>query len=241
MSEQDIEIDVSMTKPYEAGAIVLAHLALPNGTEEARGGLIFSLCNRALRAKYDLASSEAHSEQLLKPIYVFRAENQIGKDFRTFDRRLRDRLIAADMAIALLKEATGTLPATLPEGLRTLSLNELSAWAGRKLPESRKKGAGRDQGDIETRIWRESLPVIHFAVALANFTQTSDRQRQGKLHPVEMVLKPEFVKWLITYAEQLAEIIERTGIRGKKAKPLIRIRLVGEEPSNVPAQGTAKT
>jgi hypothetical protein len=157
MATEDIEIDLSKTPHYEAGAILLAHLALPEGTDNARGGLIFSLCHCALRARFDLKSPEAHCEQPLKPVYVFRAEEQVRKDFRTFDRRLRDRLVAADMAIVLLKKATGTLPAVLPEGLRKLSLNELSAWASRKLPENQKTGDVPEQHNTESRVWRASL------------------------------------------------------------------------------------
>jgi hypothetical protein len=91
--------------------------------------LIFSLCNRALRKKFsDPNTDEAQSEQALKPLYVFRPEAAVRKDLRTFDRRLRDRFVAADMAIVLLKDAIGALP-SLPEGLGSLSLNALSTWA----------------------------------------------------------------------------------------------------------------
>jgi hypothetical protein len=68
---ETIEIDFTQTRPFEAGAILLAHLALPRGSDDARGGLIFSLCNRALRMKFsDPTTAEAQSEQALKPLYV---------------------------------------------------------------------------------------------------------------------------------------------------------------------------
>ncbi len=110
MEASEIEIDMSRTRPYEAGAIIFAHLALPNGTEEARGGPIFSLCHLALRARFDPSGPEAGIEQPLKPVYVFRTESEVRTDLRTFDRRIRDRLIAADIAVARLKKATGVLP-----------------------------------------------------------------------------------------------------------------------------------
>jgi hypothetical protein len=225
MAHEDIVIDLSKTRHYEAGAIFLAVLAYPESEDEARGGLIFSLCNLALRAQFPLASPEAGSEQSLKPIYVLRPEPLIRKDLRTFDRRLRDRLVAADMAIALLQRATGLLPSQLPKGLRTLSLNELSTWVARKLPESQIKGGVREQANTETRVWRASLPVIHLAAALAIFNQAYDRQGHGEVRPVDILNQPELVEWIIAEAERLAEIIEKTGALGTKAVPLIRIRL----------------
>ena len=226
MTENEIEIDLSKTRHFEAGAIMLAMLALPLGSDDARGGLIFSLCNRALRARFDLTRPESHREHLLKPVYVFRTEAEMRKNFRTFDRRLRDRLIAADMAIAVLKKATSTLPIKLPAGLKSLSLNELSQWAERKLPKIRKKGRARETGNTETRIWRESLPVIHFAVALAIVTQALEREGRGKIHPVDILSQPPLVEWILEEAGRIEELIEKKRIFGKKSVPLIRIRLL---------------
>jgi hypothetical protein len=226
MSEDDIEIDLSKTRHFEAGAIMLAMLALPHGSEETRGGLIFSLCSRALRARFDLTRPESHREHLLKPVYVFRTEAEMRKDFRTFDRRLRDRLVAADMAIALLKKATGALPIKLPAGLKSLSLNELSEWAGRKFPKIPKKGRDREPGNTETRIWRESLPVIHFAAALAIVSQALEREGRGKIHPVDILAQPPLIEWISEEAGRIAEVIEKERILGRKPAPLIRIRLL---------------
>ncbi len=223
--EGQIEIDLSVTRHFEAGAIVLAMLALSGASDEVRAGLIYSLCHRALRAKFDLASPESCIEQPLKPIYVFRSEGELAKDFRKFDRLIRSRLIAADMAFVLLKKKTGTLPDLLPKGLEKLSLNELSEWVGRKHLKSRKRGIEIEPGNIESRMWRPSQAVIHIAMALAVFTQAYDREGHGKVHPVEILGQPELIDWLISTANEYGDLIEQHGILGAKAPALIRIRL----------------
>ena len=226
VTEDGIEIDLSKTRSFEAGAIVMTILALPDGDEEARGGMIFSLCHLALRDQYGPENPDSVREQLLKPVYAFRTEAEIRRDLRTFDRRVRDRLIAADMAFALLKKKTGTLPPKLPKDLNSFSLNALSARAARFLPKPRTPGDERDQGNIETRIWRTSLPVIHLAMSLATFTQAWHRQGQDKVHPVRLLRQPDLIRWLIPDANTNADLIERSGVLGEKMPRLIRLRLV---------------
>lgn len=224
--EGQIEIDLSRTRHFEAGAIMLATLALPAASDEERGSLICSLCHRALRAQFDPASPGSCIERPLKPIYVFRSEAELAKDFRKFDRLIRDRLIAADMAFALLKQKTGTLPGQLAKGLAKSSLNELSEWVGRKHLKSRKRAIEIEPGNVESRIWRPSQAVIHIAMALALFTQAYDREGHKQVHPVEILGQPELIEWLISTANDYGDLIERHGILGAKAPALIRIRLV---------------
>lgn len=225
MAEFAITIDLSRTRLFEAGAIVLALLALPKAAEEARGGMIFSLCHLALRETYNLTTPDALVEQSLKPVYVFRSEVEMRRDLRTFDRRLRDRLIAGEMALALLKRAVGELPEVLPPGLDGFTLAELSTWAERHLPESRILGGVHEPANTESRIWRASLPVIHFAAALAILSQAWARQDSGQLHPLQILLHPPLVKWLIEEADRLGTLVEGSGIMGRKPVPLVKVRL----------------
>ena len=61
--------------------------------------------------------------QPIKPIYAFRLEQDISRDLRTLERRMRDRMIAGRMGIGFLKEA---VTGRVPEGLKRLSINELA-------------------------------------------------------------------------------------------------------------------
>ena len=79
---------------------------------------------------------------------------------------MRDRMIAARMAIGFLKEVvTGEVP-NLP-GLERMSINQMAllvlADAGYTEPEN-----------VETRIWRPSLPVIHLATAIQLLLQLAE-------------------------------------------------------------------
>jgi hypothetical protein len=92
------------------------------------------------------------SPQPIKPVYALRSQCDIDRDLRTLQRRLRDRMIAARMAIGFLKEAvTGEVP-KLPANIKRMSVNQMARLvlddAGYTDPEN-----------VETRIWRPSLPA----------------------------------------------------------------------------------
>src|SRR3979490_755858 len=80
------------------------------------------------------------------------------RDLRTLYRRHRHRMIAGRMAIAFLQKASGITP-KVPGTTGRLSIDALCTLvaddAGYTEPEN-----------VETRIWRPSLPVIHVAAAL---------------------------------------------------------------------------
>lgn len=83
-------------------------------------------------------------------------------------------MAAARMAIAYLKEAaTGQVP-KLPPGIKRLSLNQLSEMV---LKDTRE----RMPENVETRIWGESVPVIHIASAvevLADIVERHGHERR---------------------------------------------------------------
>jgi hypothetical protein len=105
----------------------------------------------------------------MKPKHALRAERDIRRDRKTLNRRLRDRMFAAHIAIAFLQHAAGQEP-KLPRGVARLSLNELAADAAEKLGQA-------DAGNVESRVWRPSLPVIHLAAAVA--VAINDGERNG--------------------------------------------------------------
>src|ERR1700738_471086 len=152
-------IDFNGVEVYEAGALLITLLAYPGEKEEVWAQVHASLCSYALRIKSASEPDLATVPQPMKPIYAFRLQQDIGRDLRTLERRIRDRMIAGRMGIGFLKEAvTGQVPA----GLKRLSINELAELvlddAGYSEPQN-----------VETRIWRPSLPVIHLATALHGY------------------------------------------------------------------------
>src|ERR1044072_4899433 len=91
LGEIRIELDLAKSPVYEAGAALLAVLALPNGDDATRGNLVASLCHLAIAAQYDPSDSTARETQPLKPIYAIRSEDQVRRDLKKIERHLRDR------------------------------------------------------------------------------------------------------------------------------------------------------
>ena len=213
-------IDFKRLEVYEAGALLVTLLAYPGESEheeERRSRVHTSLCACALRAIYEVDPDRAVSPQLIKPIYAFQTERNCSLGLRTLPRRLRHRMIAARMAYPFLKEAESGQAPQLPAPLRRLSLNAMAELvledAGHSDPEN-----------VETRIWRQSRPVIHLASAV-----------HGYLHLVEAKTKPnglgplmtsrQVIEYVIRSAEYCASLVARS--EGLRVDPeqLIKIRL----------------
>ena len=158
MSRADFEIDLSNV--FEAGAIILALLALPKGDETERADLVASLCHLALKARLGVDEATQAKEVPIKPAYAFRNEADVVRDLKLIERLLRDRILAARLAVPLLQKAElGRVP-KLPKDVERLSLNELSKIALSDLVEKGDVSEEAEPGNIETRVWRPSFPVI---------------------------------------------------------------------------------
>jgi len=72
----------------------------------------------------------------MRPIYAFRSENEIAKDLRTLERRLRDRMIAARMAVPFLQQVEPGERPKLPKSIKRLSLNEMAAFVAEEAEQS---------------------------------------------------------------------------------------------------------
>jgi hypothetical protein len=159
-------VDLNRVEVYEVGASLITLLAYPREREEVWAQVHASLCSYTLRIRSASEPDQATVPQPIKPIYAFRLEEDISRDLRTLERRMRDRMIAGRMGIGFLKEA---VTGRVPEGLTRLSINELAELvrddAGYSEPEN-----------VEARIWRPSFPVIHLATALQVLLHLSDPQ-----------------------------------------------------------------
>jgi hypothetical protein len=76
----------------------LARVPRKERTRRATGRGSRPLCAYALCAKSETDGEWLVSPQPIKPIYALRPQREIDRDLRTFERRLRDRMIAARMA-----------------------------------------------------------------------------------------------------------------------------------------------
>jgi hypothetical protein len=144
-------IDLHRLTVYEAGAVLISLLAFPGDSEEEiRAAAHASLCHHALRAVCEFTPDWALHPQAIKPLYALRTSQEVRKDLRTLRRRLRDRMAAGRMAIGFLKFAISD-PTTKPA--ERVSINQMARLV---LEDTRQT----DPDNVETRVWRASLPVF---------------------------------------------------------------------------------
>jgi hypothetical protein len=213
MTREEVLLDFSNSEIYECGAMLLAVLAYPSKSAGvARAELRMSLCAHYLRSIY---SGETDTTVIipLKPAYVFREEGTTRKGIKTLERRLRDRAVAARMFRGFWQEAAGAI-INLPVGMTKLSLNQLAELVAGDVQQ--------DPDNIETRIWRPSVPVIHIAAALENILLDADRLGNQTFSWGNILVSRDLIEEIV----KKAHIIE--GLIGISAK--IRSRLNIEPP-----------
>jgi hypothetical protein len=210
-------VDFRRPEVYEIGARLVTWLAFPGEeeSEERRGRVHASLCAYALRAKYETDPEWLVAPQPIKPIYALRPQWDIDRDLKTLERRLRDRMIAARMAIGFLKEAiTGEVP-KLPAGIKRMSVNQMALLvlgdAGFTDPEN-----------VESRIWRPSLPVIHLATAIQLMLQLAEPETGLGLEV--LLLDRKIIDLVVRTAEYHRSVIVQSRLQIDPEK-LIRFSL----------------
>jgi hypothetical protein len=208
------QVDFRRLEVYEVGATLATRLAFPgkSESEERRSRVHASLCAYALRAKYETDPEWLVSPQSIKPIYALRPQWDIDRDLRTLERRFRDRMIAARMAIGFLKEAvTGELP-KLPVGIKRVSINQMAKLVlddtGYTEPEN-----------VETRIWRPSLPVIHLATAMQLMLQLAEPHAKP-LGLEALLLDHGIIELVVRTAEYHRSVLLQSRLKLDPEKPI---------------------
>jgi hypothetical protein len=212
-------IDFDHLTVYEAGALVVTWLAYPDGNEELREGVHAALCACAIRATGENDPEWANAPQTLKPTYLLRRETEINRSLRQLKRRLRDRMVAARMAYPFLHEVNFGKAPKLPPGMKRLSINAMSELVLQDAGQS-------DPENVETRVWRPSLPVIHLATAVHGFLHLSD----GAPTPPgigSLILQREVIEYVVRNAEACEALVGRSQQIRIKPDRLIKFRLSG--------------
>ena len=216
---QEIVVDFNELAVYEAGAGIVAILAYPDSVEkEKRTGLYLALCSLALRARSEIDVEWSRSVQVIHPSYAFHSDREISKSLKTLKRRLRDRMIAGRMALAFLKEVESGKVPTLPKGIQRLSINQMS--------ELVLEDAGQtDPENVETRIWRPSLPVVHLAAAIQVLFQQAERETGHELHLGHLTQNREVIEHVIRTAEDFRQLLAKSPRININPDTQVRIRL----------------
>ena len=218
MSAGVYQINLEKSAIYECGATLLALLAYPQDDEEDshRASLHASLCAFGLRYQCKMDENEI-TPVPMKPVHAFRSEQEIAKDLKTLGRRLRDRMVAARMAVPFLQEVELGKKPKLPKSIKRLSLNEMAAFVAGEAEQS-------EPQNVESRIWRPSLGVIHLAVAALIIG--ADHVRAGGTTAMETFLMSQvFIKAVVKEAEVNEERIAMATRLPLDTANLIRVRL----------------
>jgi hypothetical protein len=207
-------LDAKNQSFFECGASLLALLAFPSSNDADRAEIAASLCSTHLRAKFKEAGNP---EELVKAKYAFRDEGTIRKHLKNLDRLVRDRMVAAHVAIAFLQKAVGHSP-NLPSDVKRISLNQLSEFAMGLANQSNPE-------NFKTRVWRPSRPVLHLAAAVA--VATSDRERIGQTETRygNLFADQDFVAEVLTNTIEYELLIKNNKLPIKGDK-LVSIQLV---------------
>jgi hypothetical protein len=213
-------LDFHRHEVYEPGAILATLLAYPglNDTDATRGRLHRTLCGLTLLARREMDPEWAAAPQLIKPIYAYVNEQAMEQALRTLERRLRDRMVAARMAIPFLKQAQDGQTPDLPPGATRLSLNEMAVLGCEDVGQS-------DPQNVKSRIWRPSVPVIHLAAATAVLGQEILRWAAQPLHLGYLVQTQWMIERIVRQAEEFEALIAKSQYLHIDPENLIRVRL----------------
>jgi hypothetical protein len=170
MPRETVTIELSKLPPFEAAAQLFAVLAYPDD-KAARTRFSDATCNVMLRRFVAADSTIADTpEAVVRPRYWMMEPKKADL---TWDRGIKvlmdERMEAARMAsprwATAVEEETG-----LPHrGLRNIGhlSTEMLAVVSASLDERRGKNTeGFNKGNIATRVWKKSRPVLHLCLGM---------------------------------------------------------------------------
>ena len=211
-------IDFNRLEVYEAGALLVTLLAFPDASDETRGNVHASLCTYALRIGSVIEPDSTILPQPIKPLYALRSERDCNRDLRTLVRRVRDRMIAGRMAIAFLREPLPELALELPPGVKRLSINQLAELV---LEDTQ----FTDPHNVEARIWRPSLPVVHLASAIQVYL-TLNEATNRRMGLETLLLNRAMIELVVAGAAHHERLMAQSRHLRFDSETMIRIRLV---------------
>ena len=205
---------------FEQAASVLAVLAFPEGVENERRDEAYRwFCGRAVRVMTERDPSWVNRKQALRPAHTFAAARQLGSDYGALGGTvLRDRMVAAKMAMPfLIRQATGKSP-KLPRDVKRLSIRAMANYCADDAQQA-------NADNVKTRVWRPSRPVIHLACAIA--VKMEDVERAGRLPLTfdDFLLDWSLTEEVVHTAEDYEKLVEREAGLRISGDELVRVRL----------------
>ena len=127
-------------------------------------------------------------------------------------------MLAAKMAMAFLQEVELGESIQLPKNVERLTISQLAANLIEEvgLTESR---------NIETRIWRPSIPVIHLATVTALVINHLEKSGVESPSIGHLLSYPDLIKQAIDISNQHADILIKSSKVSIQPEQLIRIHI----------------
>ena len=139
--------------------------------------------------------------------------------FAFVEKRLGERMVAARMAIAFLKQIDTEASATLPAELRRLTLDAVAGFVKADANQE-------DSKNVTYRFWKPSRPVIHLAAAAAIIGQRVLALAPERLNPLEaFLLLREYIEAVVSMSRDIRDLIAQTPKFPVKAEALVQFRL----------------
>jgi hypothetical protein len=221
MSTPPPQLDVgpALMPDFMTGALLLSILAWPTHAEMAQ----FSRVSEELMAdvlRQTRRVNPASVELLLAywpkhnwaPILARARKRRIAPG--TLKTRLRQRMVAAKIAIGLTHEELFRQPAKLPPSLTGLSIDQLATLVKREIYID-------DTNNIEKLVWRKALPIIHLAIALQLLLTASGDDRPALGFDIQ---DRDFMRRVVLLARDLEPMVIAHPAINISADSLVRIR-----------------
>jgi len=165
-----IEIDLTAMPLWEAGAVVISHVAFPLPARAAQRDRYFDgLCGKHIRTHADGDGGWARAPQWIKPAHALLTPQQLKSATKTGDARMSERLLAGAMALPLMCEEIFGEPAELRAGVKRLSVASIAEHFKPVSAES-------DAENLLKRTWRPTLPVLHIASAAVVYERWAEAE-----------------------------------------------------------------
>ena len=186
---------------FEVSALFLSVVARPepDGDGERRA-LYKSLCAWMLRERCEADPLWAEQLQRIIPAQACRPEAYIRHDLKKLSDRLKKRLTAGHMAIAFLSKAETGVKPKLPKGVTRVSISALSAGVAEDVHMT-------EAGNVRTRVWAPSRPVIHLCAAWAATLQEAGPATAARAFLTGAIRERGFLETVLARAETYVDLL----------------------------------
>ena len=162
----------------------------------------------------------AQTPQPIRPMLVITDTKILDKGLKEGRKILKKRAEAAFVARPFIEKASGTVEHVLPEEIERLSVSQVAEFF--VVEHHSSEG---DPENLERRIWRPALPVIHLASAL-EFGMGKFEKLHGRTPShTEVLLIDGFIQAIIDHARRIEDVLPKVTSIKLNPEKFVRLRL----------------